>query len=63
MRQAIVKGYLAPFRELRFGDQKSTFQAGKQVDRTWRQVCLCLIRCQSWQDVRRVGEREEKSEK
>lgn len=29
MRQAIVKEYLAPFRELRFGDQKSTFQAGE----------------------------------
>lgn len=37
--------------------------ASKWTGRTWRQVRLCLIRCQSRQDMRRVGGREEKEVK
>lgn len=58
--EAIVKEYLAPLRELRFGDQKSTFQAGTHMDRLLRQVSPCLIRSQSGQDTRRAGGKGEK---
>lgn len=60
--EAIVKEYLAPLGELRFGDQKSTFQAGTHMDRLLRQVSPCLIRSQSRQDTRRAGWEEEEEE-